>query len=162
MRRRDPGAALDDDVADTYVPAARADVCILGNSFVDLHTVVSFDNILDRDDDIGSLRHHAAGCDRHCFPATKRSRRRNSGRDPRNDRQPTRRVARTQGKAVHCGAGKGGQVHCGQRVPGEESTCRFPHGDRLCAEWFDTSEHASLGVREREQIGHFPMEPKGE
>jgi hypothetical protein len=113
-----------------------------------------FDNVLDGDDGVCSVRDDATGRDRHRFASGQRARRRHARRDARDDREPARRVRGTHREPIHRRARKRRQVDNRTRVLRQHTPEGPSDRDRLTVERLRPLEHARLRLGEREQLGH--------
>ena len=121
---------------------------------VDLDLVVTFDNILERDDGIRTLRHDTAGCDPHRLTGAERARHRGAGGDPRDHRKAPGRIRGAQRKAVHRRARERRQIDEGVCILREHAAGRLCNGHALCVERPHPLQDARLSFGEREQLRH--------
>ena len=101
------------EVAGTDVATDRPDVGAEIDRSRNVQFVVRFDNKLDRDDRVRTVRDGAAGGDRHRLTGHQRPLGRQPGGDPGDDGQAAGRVVGPQGVAVHGGARERRQVDRG-------------------------------------------------
>ena len=115
----EPGARGEQRIAGTNVaaggPHVRAELRpALAISIV----VVTYDNVLDRNDAVGALGHGAAGRDLHRLPGLRAGAAAGTpGGDPRDDGKPAGRVRRPDRVTVHRGARERRQVDAARRRP---------------------------------------------
>ena len=101
LRGAETNTGRHDHITRTDVAAARTNVVTLDDRGRNLHLVVMLDNVLDGDDGVGSLRHHAARGNRHRLACIQRTRGRDPGGNARDDGEPAGRVRRPYGETVH-------------------------------------------------------------
>jgi hypothetical protein len=118
--------------------------------------VVCFDNKLHGDDRVGPGRHGASGRDLHRFARLQRPIGGQACRDPVNDGEAPREIARPDREAVHRRAGERRQVDLRGDVLRQHPAGCGADLDRLRVERARPGEHAREGVVDREQRGHRP------
>ena len=106
--------------------------------------VVTLDNILDGDDGVGALRHHAARRDRHRLAGAERTRRGPARRDLTDEAKRAGNICRPHREAVHGGARKRREVDERVRRLRGHSSRRVPDGHRLAGQRPSTAEHERL------------------
>ena len=112
------------------------------------------DNRLDRHDGIGAFGDDPAGGDAHRLAGLECRRCRPSGRDPRLDPKPSRRVCGPDGVAVHRGARERRQIDLRPRRLGEDAPgCVFER-HALGRKRPGVLEDEALSFGDGEQIGH--------
>jgi len=141
-------------VASRNVATTRTNVVTLDDTLLDLHVVVTLDNVLDRDDGVGSCRDDTAGGDRHRLAFLERAWLRHTGRDPRHYGQPSRRVLRSHRETVHRRARKGRQIDGREGILGQHAARRSRQLHVLGLERRHPLENALQRLLEREQVSH--------
>src|SRR6266545_4450147 len=101
LRRPEPRAARNDDVARPNVASARTHIRSALHLRWDLHVVVIMDNVLDRDDGVGAFGYDASGRDRESLSSGERPARRPSCGNCLPYRQPRGRICGADRVAVH-------------------------------------------------------------
>jgi hypothetical protein len=101
LRRAEPRAPRDDNVACSHIAPARAHARASASSFRNRHLVVMFDNILDGDDGIGALGHDASRRDRHCLARPEHTGGGTPRSDPTDHAERSRRVRGPHREPIH-------------------------------------------------------------
>jgi glycosyltransferase involved in cell wall biosynthesis len=152
--RAEPHPRRYDLPARLEVATARANVRTRLNRRLNLDFVVTFGNILEGDDGIGSLGDDAAGRDSHRLTRLQDTRRRQAGRDAEDHRQPPGRVRSPKGEAVHCGARKRRQIDYGGGLRDEHASGGSIERHALRREALYALEDEALGLLDRQELGH--------
>lgn len=124
--------------------------CAVGN----LDSVVTVDNILDRDDSIRAVRHDTPGRDRNRLTGAEGRIRGPAGRGLTDDAQRTGNVGGANGEAVHCRAGKRRQIDTRDRRRSghpPESVCKR---NALIRKRLRVRKHERLRAPEVEYFAH--------
>lgn len=154
LRGPEAETGLGHDLAGADVPATRANVCTGIERLADVDFVVTFDNILERDDGIGSVRDRAAGRDRHRLAATQLTLGRTPGCDAPSHGQGSRGVRRADGETVHRRVCEGRQVDERNRLL-RQHAARCPlERDALRRQRTDALENQALRLLDRQELGH--------
>src|SRR6185503_4921474 len=151
---REHRAGLDNHLARPDVTAARPNVVPALDGAADLDLVAMFDNILDRDDGIGAVWNDPTGCDSHRLPGLECRSCGISGRNPRLDAKPSRRLVTPDGVAVHRGAWERRQIDLRPGWLGENATGRAFERHVLGRKRLRTLEDKLLGFGDGKQIRH--------
>ena len=155
-RGRERRSGLGDDLAGTDVAAPRPNVIPGVGTALNFDVVVIVDNILDGDDSICAVRDDAAGGDSHRLPRLERAGGGSSGRNPLHDGQATRRVDRTNRKAVHRRARERRQVDGGAGALCEHAASGGFDRNRLRRQGSSMGEDQLLRLADRQETRHGP------
>ena len=154
LSRAERGSCAEHDIAGRKITAARPDVRANLDTIFDLHAVGMLDNILHRDDGIGTFRDHTARRDSHRLACLQRTRRRHARSDPTHDRQRAGCIGRANGETVHRRARERGQIHHRSRVRGEHAAGRSLNRHGLRRQTASARENRCERLLDREQARH--------
>ncbi len=144
----------DDHVVTAKVAAHGTDVCADNDRLGYLHVVVILDNILDRDDGIGSDRQGTPGADAHGLTRPERSRRRRARCNMEDDREHAGRVLGPHREPVHRRTVERRQVNCRPHVLRGDPTVSLGNGHGRGRQGAHVLQNEPLCVLKTDQVGH--------
>ena len=155
LRSSEQLARLHDHVAETNVPASRANVLSSRNRVRDLDLVVLIDNSLELNDRVGPFRDRPTGRDPHRLAGLERSSGRLPRGDPIADGQPAGGIAGPEGKAVHRRAVERRQIHARRGRLGQHAPGGCVERDRLGLQRASALENQALRLLDGQERSHL-------